>query len=407
MPIDIAWTAISQGPNAIPFWPYIKSYAPWFVVIYFLRRFFSGTQNTWERDMHGRVVMVTGGTSGIGAAAVQDLAKRGAQIILLVKSLSDEWLVEYIADLRESSGNNLIYAEEVDLSSLYSIRLFATKWLDNSPARRLDMVICCAGLLQPPFKQRMLTADGIEAHWGINYVGHYHLLTLLSPSFRVQPPDRDVRIILSGCSTYVLADFDITDSEFKNRGYPSSKPWRSFGSAKLALLIFLRQFQRRLDEYKRPDGNANNVRVFIANPGFVRTASSRNFISLGSLWGLLVYLIMWPIWWLVLKSPVQGAQTILHVAMSPECAHGQGEKVYNECREVTRKSPRKEVEDEELGKKLWDITAKQIEESERRGAAQRKMDAESQKATTEGKTGTTPAASATSTAAKKTSTKKD
>ncbi|KAK9256255.1 hypothetical protein V1507DRAFT_450167 [Lipomyces tetrasporus] len=405
MPIEIAWTAISQGPDAIPFWPYIKFYAPLLGIIYLLKRFFGGTQNTWERDMHGRVVMVTGGTSGIGAAVVEDLAKRGAQIILLVKSLSDGWLVEYIADLRESSGNNLIYAEEVDLSSLHSVRLFATKWLDNSPPRRLDMVICCAGLFQPPFKQRMFTADGIEAHWGINYVGHYHLLNLLSPSFRVQPPDRDVRIILTGCSTYVLADFDITDPEFINRGFPSSKPWRAFGSAKLALLMFVRQFQRMLDEYKRPDGNANNARVFMANPGFVRTATLRNFISFGSLWGLLMYLIMWPFWWLVLKSPIQGAQTILHIAMSPECSSGQGGKIYNECREVTRRSPRKEVEDEELSQKLWDISSKQIEEAERRAAMQRKKDAASQKATEAGKD-VKPTKAGMPTAARKRSTKK-
>ncbi|KAK9238073.1 hypothetical protein V1525DRAFT_359342 [Lipomyces kononenkoae] len=402
MPLDIAWTVISQGPSAIPFWPYIKSYAPWVGAIYLLKRFFSGTANTWERDMHGRVVMVTGGTSGIGAEVVEDLAERGAQIILLVKSLSDGWLVEYIADLRNRKNNNLIYAEEVDLSSLHSIRVFATKWLDNSPPRRLDMVICCAGMLTPPFKQRIVTADGIEAHWGINYVAHYHLLTLLSPSFRVQPADRDVRIILSGCSSYVLADFDITDPEFKERGFPSSNPWRSFGSAKLALLMFLQQFQRTLDEYKRPDGNANNVRVFMANPGIVRTSTTRNFLTLGSLWGLLVYLIMWPIWWLVLKSPRQGAQTILHVAMSPECAHGNGGKVYNECAEVTRKSPRKEVEDEELGKRLWDVTAKQIEEAERR-LKSRKENMESENTLN---VGAKAAASATSTGPKKKSTKK-
>ncbi|KAK9368330.1 hypothetical protein V1509DRAFT_623770 [Lipomyces kononenkoae] len=402
MPLDIAWTAITKGPDTIPFWPYIKTYGPWVGVIYVLKRFFSGAKNTWERDMHGRVVMVTGGTTGIGEAVVEDLAKRGAHIILLVRSLSDGWLVEYIADLRKNSNNDLIYAEEVDLSSLHSIRVFATKWLDNSPPRRLDMVICCAGLLRPTFQPRMVTADGIEAHWGINYVGHYHLLTLLSPSFRVQPPDRDVRIILTGCSTYVLADFDITDPEFKERGYPSSRPWHSFGSAKLALLMFMKQFQRTLDEYKRPDGNENNVRLFMANPGFVRTATTRNFLSFGSLWGLLVYLIMWPIWWLILKSPIQGAQTTLHLAMSPECAHGQGAKIYNECREVTQKSPRKEVEDEELGKNLWDITAKQIEEAERVGAKLRKKNAESQNALNVEKN----AASATSAAPKKKTTKK-
>ncbi|KAK9467492.1 hypothetical protein V1512DRAFT_237077 [Lipomyces arxii] len=386
--LQFVWKVLSEGPDSIPYWPYIKVYAPWLIIIYLLKRFFSGASNIWERDMHGRVVIVTGGTAEIGAEVVEDLAKRGAQIILLVKSLSDAWLIETISDLRDRSKNNLIYAEEVDLSSLHSIRLFATRWLDNSPPRRLDMMICCAGVFQPPFKPRQYTKDGVECHWGINYLSYYHLLTLLQPSFRVQPATRDVRIILAGCSSYVLADFDVADPEFRERPYPLAKPWRAFGSSKMALMMFARQFQKKLDNYKRPDMEKINARVYVADPGFTRTATTRNFLTWGSIGGLAIYLLTWPFWWLVLKSPSQAAQTILHVAMSPDCGDGDGGRFFNECKEVTRKSPRKELDDEDLATQLYDQTAKHIETLEKEAAIQRKKDEKKEAKMSKAKTST-------------------
>lgn len=112
------------------------------------KRYTSGAINTSERKMHGRVVLITGGTSGIGAEAAYELALRGAQIVLLTRlPPSDPWLIEYIDDLREKTNNELIYAEQVDLSDLHNIRQFATKWIDNAPPRRLDMIILCANIM--------------------------------------------------------------------------------------------------------------------------------------------------------------------------------------------------------------------------------------------------------------------
>ncbi|KAK9470096.1 uncharacterized protein V1510DRAFT_424016 [Dipodascopsis tothii] len=339
MPVDIAWTIFSEGVEAVPFWPWIQdhwTWAPWIAGTVLLKKYFSGSKNTWERDMHGRVVLVTGGTAGVGAAVVEDLAARGAQIVLLVRSLSDGWLIDHITDLRQRSNNHLIYAEECDLSSLHSIRLFATKWIDNSPPRRLDMVILCAGVFQPPTQPRQVTDDNIELQWGVNYLANYHLLNILSPALRVQPPDRDVRVIMANCSAYVLADLDLDDVEFHRRSYPQNQPWRAYGSAKLALNMYAKELQAQIDAYSRPDGQPNNVRVFMANPGFVRTASFRRVVTLGSLWGLAVYLLTYAFWWIVLKSPWYGAQTLLHVAMSQDCGLGEGGKSFVECEEVRR-----------------------------------------------------------------------
>ncbi|WP_423776847.1 SDR family NAD(P)-dependent oxidoreductase [Bacillus velezensis] len=58
---------------------------PAVLVIVLVKLFSAGVKNSSERKMHGKVVLVTGGTSGIGAAAVLDLASRGAQIVLLTR----------------------------------------------------------------------------------------------------------------------------------------------------------------------------------------------------------------------------------------------------------------------------------------------------------------------------------
>ncbi|KAK9453553.1 hypothetical protein V1511DRAFT_462534 [Dipodascopsis uninucleata] len=379
MPLDIVGAALTNGVQAIPYWPYLVRYGPVAGVAYLAKRYFSGTQNTWERDMHGRVIIITGGTSGIGAVVAEDLARKGAQLVLLVKSLSDSWLVDYIADLRERTENYMIYAEEADLTSLYSIRRFATKWLDNSPPRRIDMVICCAGKMEPAFKERQTTIEGYEKQWMINYLGHYHLLTLLSPALRVQPPDRDVRVILTSCATNTLAELDEKDPGFTNKVYPVQAPWRVFGSAKLALLLFVKEFQKTLDEYKRPDNHENKVRVFAVDPGFVRTATMRNFLTCGSLWGLFIYILLYPLVWIILKSPVDGAQSILHVAYSADCARSKGGCLYRECQEAPRLSLRGEVEDGGLIKRMWEYSAKEIIDAERKDVIRRKKEENLQK----------------------------
>lgn len=309
----------------------------------------------------------------MGAIVAHDLASRGAQIIFLVKNIKNPWLADYIEDLRNSTDNTLLYAEECDLESLYSIRKFTTKWLDNSPPRRLDMLICMAGLALPPFSERTSTLDdGVETQYAVNYLGHYHLVTMLEPAFKVQPPDRDVRVILTNCVASVMGDFDENDLEFKTRKYPTNRPWRVFGSAKLQLSLFAYEFQRRLNAYVRPDNKeAPNVRLIITDPGLMRTPSFNRFASLGSLLGLLFYLILWPVWWLFLKSPHGGAQSTLYAVMSPEFEEVREVQYVSECK-IRPPPPLEAFKDEELQKRVYDKTAELVKDVEVRSVKQRK-----------------------------------
>ncbi|KAL3470996.1 hypothetical protein BJX99DRAFT_250766 [Aspergillus californicus] len=398
MPIPLITQGVVEGLSSIPYIYTVFKVVPWVLLIVALKYYFGGARNGSERMMHSKVVMVTGGTSGIGASVVQELATRGAQIILLTQhAQSDIFLIEYIEDLRKSTKNQLIFAEQVDLSSLHSIRTFATKWIDNVPARRLDMIILCANTAAPSPSQRKVTADGVDEEWQINYLANFHLLSILSPAIRVQPPHRDVRIIITTCASYIGSpklDFSQLDAQtiilpptqegstsrtaklskksaFKTPKSQLPQPKTLFALSKLSLMIFANSFQKHLNAFKRPDGQPPSTRVVIVDPGFSRTPGTRRWLTGGSLWGLLVYLFTWPFWWLILKSPQQGAQTVLFAAMEARFGRGEGGWLLKECSEVD--FARKEVADEAVGKQLWELSEKQIEEREREGAVVRAL----------------------------------
>ena len=274
--------------------------------------------------------------------------------------------MDYIDDLRASTNNDLIYAEQVDLSSLQSIRVFATKWVDNAPPRRLDMVILCADSLIPKLGISSKTQDALDPVWGINYLANFHLLGILSPAIRAQPPDRDVRIVFATCSSYVGGDL----KALKDTRDPLP-PGRKYETSKLACMIFAQAFQKHLDAYQRPDKQPNNARVIVVDPGFTRTPGMRRWLTMGSLWGLLLYLVTWPFWWLVLKSPGQGAQGLLKAAMEAELGRGSAGRLLRECKEVDYL--RKEVRDENAQKTLWAFSEKQIEALEKDGAVKRAL----------------------------------
>ncbi|ODQ79556.1 hypothetical protein BABINDRAFT_50420 [Babjeviella inositovora NRRL Y-12698] len=369
MPIHIIGTIVTDGPQAVPGWSIFKAYAPVALALAALKYYMGGTTNTWERDMHGRVFIITGATSGLGAYVAYDLAARGAQLVLLVRA-HDEWTVDYVSDLRDKTDNELVYAEECDLLSLYAVRKFATKWLDNSPPRRLDGVLCLAGEMVPPLAQRQVSVDGCERQMAVNHLGHFHLLDVLAPALRVQPADRDVRVVLTLCSAQALAPKVARDDPLcMQRRYNPRKPWQFYGASKLLTGMFACEFQRRLDAYERKDGALNNTRVNIVNPGIMRSASTRRFVSCGSVLGLLLYLMFYPIWFLFWKSGMQGAQSVLYALMAPEFRDMRGGQFILEC--SIMKPMRKELQDEELQKEVYDKTVEVIVALETKSAIER------------------------------------
>lgn len=229
------------------------------------------------------------------------------------------------------------------------------------------MLVLCGNTFSPRFGSHDKTLDGLEPCWGINYLANFQLLSILSPALRVQPADRDVRVVIGTCGTYVGGDL---------KGMkPSKAPLPAgleYETSKLALTVFAQALQKHLDGYVRPDKLPNNARVVLVDPGLVRTPGMRRWLSMGSLWGLLTYVLLWPVYWLVLKSPAQGAQSFLTAAMEADLGRGMGGRMLKEGRD--KRYARSEVMDEKAQKELWEFSEKQVTILEKEGAAKRAVE---------------------------------
>ena len=220
----------------------------------------------------------------------------------------------------------MLIAAQVDLASLHSIRTFATKWIDNAPPRRLDLVILCGNTLTPKGSSIQSTSEGVEVNWQLNYLANFHLLSILSPALRAQPPDRDVRVLFGTCSSYLGGDLlhiSKPSQKLGENNKPSSgstdavqeptkfSPANAYATSKFALTTFALAFQKHLNAYERPDKMPNNTKVMLIDPGLCRTPGTRRWLTFGSLFGLFLYLVFYPLCWLVLKGPEMGAQSFL------------------------------------------------------------------------------------------------
>lgn len=186
-----------------------------------------------------------------------------------------------------------------------------------------------------------------------------------------------MRVIFATCSGYIGGDLKNLDSMARGKQKVVSKrtktspalyaqPKGVYALSKLALNIFAHSFQRHLNAYERPDSLPPCTRVIVVDPGVTRTPGMRRWLTGGSLWGLWLYLLTWPLWWLLLKSPVQGAQSILYAAMEQQYGRGVGGWFIKECREMDY--ARVDVRNDEVGKKLWVFSEKMVEEAEKQSA---------------------------------------
>jgi hypothetical protein len=167
----------------------------------------------------------------------------------------------------------------------------------------------------------------------------------------------------------------VADSESVSRPQPST----AHATSKLALFTFFSAFQKHLSSKPAADGFPANRRVICVDPGWTRTPGMRRYITGGSLFGLFLYLLTYPIWWLILKSPEQGAQSFLFAAMDAQFSRGNSTEstLVKECRVV--RPLRQEVTNEDVQKRLWEETDTIIQALEKRSAVKRAQDKEAKK----------------------------
>ncbi|KAG9127007.1 hypothetical protein FRC07_001032 [Ceratobasidium sp. 392] len=160
--------------------------------------------------MHGRVVLLTGAFTPLGLTLMHELAQRGAQIIALTPSLADPVVEELISAVRVVTSNELIFAEECDLSSPASIRAFCKQFLATSASGpsssvpgaprdppRLDAIVLAheythIGALWTSRKDSRRMESDRRLEGGL---ASFLLMTLLLPCLIKAPNDRDIRIV--------------------------------------------------------------------------------------------------------------------------------------------------------------------------------------------------------------------
>lgn len=242
--------------------------------------------------MDGKVVVITGGNSGIGKETALALAGLGATVILACR---DRPRAEAAAaDIKSSTGSNNVMVTSLDLADLASVRSCA----DDILARwdRLDVLINNAGGI---WSHRSTTAQGFEQTFGVNHVGHFYLTALLRERLVASGAARVVN--LSSLAHHVaLTGMNWNDLQ-SERHYSS---FGTYGRSKLANLLFTRQLATRLA--------GTNVTSNAVHPGAVRSGFGMD----GDLGGIAG-------WGNRLVRPFEitaaaGAATVVYLAASPE-----------------------------------------------------------------------------------------
>jgi NAD(P)-dependent dehydrogenase (short-subunit alcohol dehydrogenase family) len=199
--------------------------------------------------LDGKTAVVTGANSGIGYFTALELARAGAEVVIGCRDPKRG--EEALRSLRERSGGK-VELVALNLASLASVRAFADEVRRLHP--RLDLLVNNAGIMAPP--RRELTADGFEAQFGTNHLGHFALTGLLWPALRASPAARVVTVS-SGMAWLGCLDVDDLQSE---RRY---SPMRTYSASKLANLMFM------LELHRRAGGPA--LRSVAAHPGGATT----------------------------------------------------------------------------------------------------------------------------------------
>ena len=269
--------------------------------------------------MHGKVVVITGGTSGIGQVAATELARRGARIILIARDpvRASRALAE-VSGAGPGVGHRVEYA---DLASIAETRRVAAEIAAAEPC--VDVLINNAGAL---FNQRRLSPDGLEMTFALNHMAYFVLTEGLKRTLFESGSARIVNTA-SGAHRGAVLDFDDLQSARAYSGF------QVYGRSKLCNILFTRELARRLQ--------GSGVTANCLHPGFVAT-------RFGDGSGGLLQALM-PIARLGAISPQKGAETIVYLASSPDVASMSGRYFYQRRPDT----PSQAAQDDAAASRLW------------------------------------------------------
>jgi NAD(P)-dependent dehydrogenase (short-subunit alcohol dehydrogenase family) len=274
--------------------------------------------------MVGKIVLITGGTGGIGKATAIGLARLGARVGITGRDVTRTGQVA--ADIRAASGNPAVDAFAADMSSQAEVRRLAIAVLETYP--RLDVLINNVGGF---WAHRHTTADGLEHTFALNHLAPFLLTNLLLDRLKASAPARVVTVS-SGAQSSGRIDFDDLQSA---RNYSGQ---RAYSQSKLANIMFTNELARRLE--------GTGVTATSVHPGVVRT----NFGAEDQAW---LFTVVSHVLLPFLKTPAQGAQTSIYLASSPDVDGVTGQFFANRKLKIANKV----AYDTALTARLWQVSA--------------------------------------------------
>jgi len=275
-------------------------------------------------EMTGRVCVVTGASGGIGKATAVELARRGATVVLVVRSRERGQAV--LAQIERDTGRRDARLVLADLSRQADVRRAAGEILSAHP--RIDVLVNNAAVYT---RKRTLTEDGIEMQWAVNHLAPFLLTNLLLPRLMESAP---ARVVTVSSNAHQGGDLRWDDLEMKNRRY---RGFRQYSNTKLANVLFTRELARRTA--------GTGMTANALHPGVVATPLLLNGfppIRLFRRW---------------MRTPEQGAATSIHLAASPSVADVTG-LYFQDERPVPLTHPI--ATDDEAARRLWEISERAV-----------------------------------------------
>ena len=269
--------------------------------------------------MRGRTCLITGANSGIGKVMALEIAKKGANVVMVCRSkeLGQAAQKEIIA----KSNNKAVELMLADLSLMKEVR----KLVDEFKQKRDKLHILINNAALWPTK-KIMTPEGLETQFAINHLSHFLLTNLLLDIIRSSAPARIINTS-SGLHKRAKIDFDNLQAE------KSYKHMRVYGQTKLENVLFTKELARRL--------NGTGVTVNSFTPGMTSTNLGRH-MSGGAKWFMRH----------MARSPEKGASTGVYLATSPE-VEGVTGKYFGNSKELRAN---KIADDVDIAKSLWKVS---------------------------------------------------
>ena len=272
-----------------------------------------------NREMTGKLCIVTGANAGIGKETALGLAKLGATVVMICRDRDRGEAAQ--REIKKRSGNDRVELMLCDLGSQKSIEQFANDFKEHYD--RLDVLVNNAGVLM---RERSLNEDGIESTFAINHLGYFLMTNLLLDLLKTSAPARIVNV---ASTAHKYGKIDIS-------GWVIGSDYSAFGAyanSKLANVLFTYELARRLE--------GTGVTANCLHPGAVGTNLFRGLPK------LLQALIA-----LVTMGPERGARTSIYLAGSPD-VEGVSGKYFARRREEKSSDA---SYDRDAARQLWEVS---------------------------------------------------